>query len=107
MVLVNMWAISHDPELFEDPETFNPERFLDSEGKVRLLPSYPFGLGRRMCPGDQFAIQTLMVGLSKLIWAFDLVVEGPAPDLSIENGYVVGAVPAPKELPIKFVARRA
>lgn len=105
MILVNMWAITHNEDVFEGPDEFRPERFLEQDSS-ETLPSYPFGLGRRMCPGDQFAMQSLMVGLSKLIWRFDIVVEeGRDPDVSIETGYTMGLVVAPKKLPIKFVSR--
>jgi cytochrome P450 len=41
-------AISRDPVAFPNPETFDAERWLDSEGRVRDdMKSYPFGYGRR------------------------------------------------------------
>jgi cytochrome P450 len=33
LVLANIWAVHHDPKLWDDPMTFNPQRFLDAEGK--------------------------------------------------------------------------
>ncbi|KAH9924330.1 cytochrome P450 [Epithele typhae] len=49
-VNVNAWAILHDPAVFEDPETFKPERFM-KDGKldpaVKDLTAVAFGLGRR------------------------------------------------------------
>ncbi|XP_056588369.1 steroid 17-alpha-hydroxylase/17,20 lyase isoform X2 [Triplophysa dalaica] len=49
-VLVNMWAIHHDPKHWEEADTFRPERFLDSSGK-RVTPAsfLPFGAGPRVC----------------------------------------------------------
>lgn len=41
-------AISRDPVAFPNPETFDPQRWLDSEGRVRDdIKSFPFGYGRR------------------------------------------------------------
>jgi len=41
-------AISRDPVAFPDPDTFDPQRWLDSEGRVKDdMKSYPFGYGRR------------------------------------------------------------
>lgn len=48
MVYVSQYAMQHDPELFPDPESFQPERFLP-ENKHLIVPySYnPFGTGPR------------------------------------------------------------
>lgn len=41
-------AISRDPVAFPDPETFDPQRWLDSECRVRDdMKSFAFGFGRR------------------------------------------------------------
>ncbi|EEC15754.1 cytochrome P450, putative [Ixodes scapularis] len=58
-ILYNIYAINHDPNLWDDPEAFRPERFLDPvTGKVKqeLLPQLmTFGLGPRTCPGEKLA----------------------------------------------------
>ena len=49
-VIENVWAISRDPNVYPDPETFNPDRFL-KDGKIDPLVFNPedrvFGAGRR------------------------------------------------------------
>jgi len=49
-VIQNIWAVSRDPNLYLDPETFNPDRFL-KDGKIDPLVFDPeervFGAGRR------------------------------------------------------------
>lgn len=48
MVIANAWAVSRDPELFRDADTFKPERFLDTDGKLAVteqLKSTIFGFG--------------------------------------------------------------
>ncbi|XP_028133915.2 cytochrome P450 9e2 [Diabrotica virgifera virgifera] len=57
IVTLPIYSIHHDPELFPDPETFDPERFSE-ENKADLKPySYmPFGLGPRNCIGSRFAL---------------------------------------------------
>ncbi|XP_073123763.1 cytochrome P450 81Q32-like [Henckelia pumila] len=61
ILLVNAWAIHRDPMTWDDPDSFNPERFEGGKeiGAAKLLP---FGMGRRSCPGNGLA--TRVVGLS-------------------------------------------
>lgn len=102
MIIANAWAANHDPAHFEKPEVFDPDRFVDVQGHPGL---YPFGIGRRSCPGDIFALNTLVIMISKLAYFFDFAFDGPAPDFSIENGYDAGVIMAPKTFPMKFTRR--
>ena len=57
-VLLNYWAINHDEREWENPEEFNPDRFLDSEGHftgATKMSYIPFGAGRRTCLGESLA----------------------------------------------------
>ena len=50
IVIQNVWAICRDPNIYPDPEAFNPDRFL-KDGKIDPLVFNPedrvFGTGRR------------------------------------------------------------
>jgi len=71
-ILVNMWAIGRDPEIWENPNSFQPERFLGSEIDVkgRDFELIPFGAGSRICPGLPLAIRMLHLMLGSLIHEF-------------------------------------
>ncbi|KAK3008473.1 hypothetical protein RJ639_015280 [Escallonia herrerae] len=58
LVLINAYAIMRDPESWENPSEFIPERFLAGptvDMKARNLEYLPFGSRRRTCPGEALA----------------------------------------------------
>ncbi|KAM0001083.1 putative cytochrome P450 [Helianthus debilis subsp. tardiflorus] len=72
MLIVNQWAIHHDPSLWKDPEMFKPERFEGLEGRTRDgFRFMPFGFGRRSCPGEGLAMHIVGLTLGLLIQCFD------------------------------------
>ncbi|CAK9140771.1 unnamed protein product [Ilex paraguariensis] len=73
MVVTNAWAIGRDPELWDEPEKFYPERFLSSsiDFKGHDFQLIPFGAGRRGCPGIAFAMVTNELVLANLMQKFD------------------------------------
>ncbi|KAI4383206.1 hypothetical protein MLD38_009073 [Melastoma candidum] len=82
-VVINSWAIGRDPEFWKDAERFMPERFLGNP--VGFLGAdfefLPFGAGRRMCPGIAFALASIELPLSQLLYHFDWKLpEGATPE---------------------------
>ncbi|KAK4712134.1 hypothetical protein R3W88_006647 [Solanum pinnatisectum] len=69
MLLVNAWAIHRDPLLWEDPDSFKPERFEDVE--VESWKLLPFGMGRRACPGSGLAQRVVGLALGTLVQCFE------------------------------------
>ncbi|KAL5846080.1 hypothetical protein ACOSQ3_009604 [Xanthoceras sorbifolium] len=87
--MVNMWAITHDPNVWEDASAFKPERFLKSEGGTDVdvrgldLRLAPFGAGRRVCPGKNLGLVTVSLWVAKLVHRFEWVEDMAKPvDLS-------------------------
>ncbi|KAG2342607.1 cytochrome P450 [Suillus weaverae] len=68
------WAISHDASVFPDPENFDPQRWVEPCGHIRPdLKSFPFGFGRRFCPGQYLASDSVLITLAYLFWAFRIL----------------------------------
>ncbi|KAG6918232.1 hypothetical protein DXG01_015825 [Tephrocybe rancida] len=93
MVCANLWLIFRDPEVFVDPETFNPDRFLGDEGaRCREVLNIAWGLGRRSCPGRQFAEAALFITMSSVIACFDMTPvptsTGEVPKLTFHDGFI-------------------
>ncbi|KAF3431073.1 hypothetical protein FNV43_RR25803 [Rhamnella rubrinervis] len=76
-VLVNAWAIGRDSSIWDNPDKFMPERFLESDIDVRgrNFELIPFGGGRRICPGLPLAMRMLHLMLGSLIHSFDWKLE--------------------------------
>ncbi|KAL0925657.1 hypothetical protein M5K25_004022 [Dendrobium thyrsiflorum] len=72
-VLINAWAIGRDEVYWKEPQEFKPERFLsdDVDYKGNDFHFIPFGAGRRVCPGIQFAIAIVELALANLVYRFN------------------------------------
>ena len=65
----------HDPEMFPSPDTFRPERFLDTnQPRMRGVDfDLPFGFGRRVCVGMHLAHNSLFICAARILWAFSIL----------------------------------
>ena len=66
---MNIWAIHMNPTLWKDPETFNPDRWLDDGHKHMIHPYQflPFSAGRRVCVGESLAKVELHLYVAMLL----------------------------------------
>ncbi|CAG8984164.1 hypothetical protein HYALB_00008166 [Hymenoscyphus albidus] len=116
-VIMNVWHIHHSEEDYEEPEEFIPERFLNHPFGMRpdkahdgtqmeasgARITYDFGAGRRVCPGMHSTKQTFLLGLAKILWAFEILpLEGKNLDLSLKTRFVQEVALHPKSLDVSL-----
>ncbi|KAJ5770268.1 cytochrome P450 [Penicillium nucicola] len=76
-IIANQWELDHDPKTFDNPESFQPERWIKNPN----LPLSVFGFGRRVCPGQTVAMNSLFTTISRLLWAYDIT----SPDNTLDK----------------------
>ncbi|MGE0787368.1 MAG: cytochrome P450 [Sandaracinaceae bacterium] len=70
-IFVSPWVTHHHPDVWPDPEGFDPERFADPSA-IDPFAYFPFGGGRRMCIGSGFAMMEGVLLLATLAQRFHL-----------------------------------
>ncbi|KAF8208101.1 cytochrome P450 [Mycena galopus ATCC 62051] len=71
-IIANQWGISHDEQVFSDPFTFRPERFLEKEFSLPDPSTIAFGWGRRICPGRFLAENSLWLHVATILACFNI-----------------------------------
>ncbi|XP_068749938.1 cytochrome P450 3A8-like [Montipora capricornis] len=73
-IIIPIYALHHDPDAWEEPETFNPERFRGPANDTRhAFQHLPFGAGPRNCIGMRFALLEIKIALVKILMKFKFV----------------------------------
>ncbi|KAF8817278.1 putative cytochrome P450 monooxygenase [Phlegmacium glaucopus] len=116
VILSNTWGINRDPELYDDAETFKPERYLASEFGTSpgadtsdFRGDWIFGSGRRKCPGYELGQRFVQISVMQLVWAFSFEKDSSvkygnrlAEDI---NNYQSGPYMYPKDFTCKTIPR--
>ncbi|KAG8271844.1 hypothetical protein J6590_053759 [Homalodisca vitripennis] len=105
MVLGNLWSNNMDDKLFENPYEFRPERHLEEDGTLKKKDLVlPFGLGKRVCSGETFARQNMMVMLATLVQNFTMELPEGHP-MPTEKDYHTGSIIIPHNFEVLMVPR--
>ncbi|XP_072213980.1 steroid 21-hydroxylase isoform X4 [Excalfactoria chinensis] len=93
IVIPNLFAAHHDPKIWDRPDEFLPERFLQPGAPWRAL--LPFGCGARSCVGEALARAELFVFLGHILQQFRLEPpsDGALPHLGVTAGTVLRCAP--------------
>ncbi|KAK4591796.1 hypothetical protein RGQ29_016303 [Quercus rubra] len=79
MVLINLYAIMRDPDLWNNPNEFQPERFLVSSEKQesmkykhdKTFSFLPFGARRRACPSSKLGLSMAHMAIATMVQCFN------------------------------------
>jgi len=94
------WSILHNPEVFEAPEEFRPERYL-KDGQINPNVRDPvvaaFGFGRRMCPGRYLSDNSLYSIVSSVLAVYNInaPVDESGKPKQLEANYTSGVLSYP------------
>ncbi|KAI4135053.1 MAG: hypothetical protein LQ347_001004 [Umbilicaria vellea] len=118
VLLANTAFLHYDPERFENPFDFMPERYLghnlySSEYLAMSDPyrrdHFTFSTGRRTCPGARLAENSLNIALAGIMWAFEIrppLVNGVEAEMDLsDNAYPDGGFTIPKPFAARFLPR--
>ena len=80
-IIMPQWSIHRDPRYFEDPGTFDPDRW-EGRNPQAVEAYFPFSSGPHACIGRQFSLTGARLGLAAIVRDFDVdVPEGALDDL--------------------------
>ncbi|XP_041862225.1 cytochrome P450 2J4-like [Melanotaenia boesemani] len=94
MIIPTLHSVLHDKQMWETPNTFNPQHFLDQDGKFRKREAFiPFSAGQRVCLGEQLARMELFLFFTSLLQRFSFSAPaGQQPSLE----FILGGTRSPK-----------
>ncbi|BCS21176.1 cytochrome P450 [Aspergillus puulaauensis] len=101
LVLPNIWTFTHDPSIYPNPTTFNPDRFLAPNAQPDPH-NLTFGFGRRACPGKILADATVFLTIAKSLAVFDISVAG---DGSADAAFLPGVISHPVPYKLDIIPR--
>lgn len=73
LIGVSFYELHRNPKYWENPDQFDPNRFLGEQKKHSMQYFYPFGAGPRMCIGAGFAIYEMCLAISYIIKKYKVV----------------------------------
>lgn len=101
-VMVLIPALHRDPEVWAQPERFDPDRFgFERAQQIPANAWKPFGNGQRSCIGRGFALQEAQLVLAMLLQRFDMSLADPGYQLAVKETLTL----KPEGLRVRFATR--
>ncbi|KAJ9204907.1 hypothetical protein DTO166G4_7697 [Paecilomyces variotii] len=92
VVGINAWVIHHDANIFPDPESFIPERWIESsEERLKIMEQsyFVFGSGSRTCIGKNISLMEMHKVIPQLLREFDIILHNPKENWKTRNVWFV------------------
>ncbi|XP_023120247.1 cytochrome P450 2J4-like isoform X1 [Amphiprion ocellaris] len=88
MILPTLNSVLHDESMWDTPHSFNPQHFLDEDGKFRKREAFlPFSAGKRVCLGEPLARMELFLFFTSFLQRFSFSAPaGEKPSLEYKLG---------------------
>ncbi|KAL2110367.1 hypothetical protein VUR80DRAFT_1251 [Thermomyces stellatus] len=105
-LLPNVWWFLHDPDVYADPDSFDPERFLAPRNEPD--PSlHAWGYGRRMCPGRFFADTSIYLNICQTLATFNITkaVNKDGREIDVDIKVKPGVLSYPTDFAFRMVPR--
>lgn len=80
-LLFSVYEMHRHPELWENPDAFLPERFIDGERQYSSQ-YFPFGAGPRKCIGNNFAMFEMIMAVTQLVSTYKMYPEFDAIEIT-------------------------
>uniref|UniRef100_A0A1B6CBB7 Cytochrome P450 n=1 Tax=Clastoptera arizonana TaxID=38151 RepID=A0A1B6CBB7_9HEMI len=96
MVLLDLHSLGFDEKYWKNPDVFQPERFLDADGKFKKSNIlYPFGIGQRSCAGETISKNLIFLFVATFFEKFTLSLpkNAPKPSTMCDPGFTIGCKP--------------
>ncbi|KAM3606214.1 uncharacterized protein V6R79_012811 [Siganus canaliculatus] len=106
VVFINQWSVNQDPNLWSEPHTFNPDRFLEESGALNkdLISSVLiFSLGKRRCIGEELSKLQLFLFTSLLAHQCNITSD-PAQPPKLDYDYGLTLKPHPFNIALSLRA---
>ncbi|KAG9287076.1 hypothetical protein G9A89_023041 [Geosiphon pyriformis] len=118
-IILNIYALNSDKNRYENPDIFNPDRFINSKesiaasskGPYQNRDQFSFSVGRRQCTGIYLAEAELLYMSSTLLWAFEIEntkrdATGKSIPIDLSNSFS-SVVQTAKPYIVRFIPRHA
>ncbi|KAL8206902.1 UNVERIFIED_CONTAM: cytochrome P450 2 subfamily U member 1 [Gekko kuhli] len=99
VILSNLWSVHRDPSIWKNPDDFHPERFLDENGQLLKKETFiPFGIGKRVCMGEQLAKMELFLLVTSFLQHFTFLYPEDLKKPPMEGRFGLTLAPFPFKL---------
>ncbi|KAF5309876.1 hypothetical protein D9619_010560 [Psilocybe cf. subviscida] len=107
IVFPNIWHMTHDPEIYPNPDKFDPDRFKGQDSEMSKVYDLVFGFGRRVCPGLHLAQATLFAIVATTLATCEVLPgrDENGREVLPTTGYENGTIPMPETYLLRLKPR--